>query len=257
MNYIEIGVNLFCRSYPDPTAVLNHAKENGVACILTGSDMSENRKIDTFLKTNDAYGTAGIHPHNADSATARDMAEIEAILTHNPKMVAVGECGLDFNRMFSSEENQIHCLNMHIDLAESLKMPMFLHERDASRTMVRIFQKHDCTRFVIHCFTGTREELKCYLDMGFMIGITGWICDDRRANSLRDAVRILPLDRLMIETDAPYLTPRNVPGLARTNVPENIRYVARDLATFMEIPEEEVRQHAYQNTCHFFGLGSV
>ena len=219
--------------------------------------MSENRKIDTFLKTNDAYGTAGIHPHNADSATARDMAEIEAILTHNPKMVAVGECGLDFNRMFSSEENQIRCLNMHIDLAESLKMPMFLHERDASRTMVRIFQKHDCTRFVIHCFTGTREELKCYLDMGFMIGITGWICDDRRANSLRDAVRILPLDRLMIETDAPYLTPRNVPGLARTNVPENIRYVARDLATFMEIPEEEVRQHAYQNTCHFFGLGSV
>ena len=90
--------------------------------------------------------------------------------------------------------------------------------------------------------------------MGFCIGITGWICDDRRADDLRKAVAILPPDRVLIETDAPYLTPRNVPGLGRTNLPQNVKYVARELAKYMNIDEQELIAHTRENTERLFGI---
>ena len=168
----------------------------------------------------------------------------------------MGECGLDFDRMFSSKENQIRCLEKHIVLAEKLNKPLFLHERSAAGEFIKRFQKHPdiCKRSVVHCFTGDKETLKRYLDMGFSIGITGWICDDRRAKELREAVRLIPPDRILVETDAPYLTPRNIPGLNRTNVPQNIRYVARELARYMGISEEVLIRRAKENTERLFGL---
>ena len=133
---------------------------------------------------------------------------------------------------------------------------MFLHERDASEDFAARFKKHKdiCSRSVVHCFTGTKDVLKTYLDMGFYIGITGWICDPRRGTALREAVRLIPSDRLMIETDAPYLTPKNVPGLDRTNIPENIRYVAAELARCRNEDEEELTAQALENTKRFFGI---
>ena len=133
---------------------------------------------------------------------------------------------------------------------------MFLHERSASDEFVKRFRKHPdvCRRSVVHCFTGSRQVLEKYLDMGFSIGITGWICDDRRAKELREAVKILPLDRVLVETDAPYLTPRNVPGLDRTNVPWNIVYVVRELARYMGVSEGELAQRAKENTERIFGI---
>ena len=170
--------------------------------------------------------------------------------------MAVGECGLDFDRMFSTRENQIRCLEKHIVLAEKLDKPLFLHERSAAGEFIKRFKKHPdiCKKSVVHCFTGDKETLKRYLDMGFSIGITGWICNDRRAKELREAVRLIPLDRILIETDAPYLTPRNVPGLDRTNVPGNIRYVAKDLARYMGVAEEDLIRHARENTRRLFHL---
>lgn len=256
MKYYDIGVNLFCKQFRDPEKILQHAADAGVACILTGSDMEENVRVASFVQTHDAYGTCGIHPHNADRAGKEDFDRMEAMLRSNPKLVAVGECGLDFDRMFSTKENQIRCLEKHIVLAEQLGKPLFLHERDASEEFIKRFRKHPeiCKKSVVHCFTGNKATLEQYLEMGFSIGITGWICDDRRAGALREAVSILPLDRLLIETDAPYLTPRNVPGLSRTNVPENVQYVARTLAQYRKVSEEEIISHAKENTERLFGI---
>ena len=254
--YYDIGLNLFGRQFPDPEKILQDAEAAGIACILTGTDPKENRKINAFVKNHAAYGTAGIHPHNADSAKKEDFEEIERILTENPKIVAVGECGLDYDRMFSTKENQICCLEKHIVLAEKCNKPLFLHERSASEEFVRRFKKHSdiCKKSVVHCFTGNRATLEQYLELGFFIGITGWICDDRRAKELREAVAALPLERLLLETDAPYLTPRNVPGLARTNVPQNIVYVARELAIYKKVSEQEIIEHARANTERLFGI---
>ena len=204
----------------------------------------------------DAYGTAGIHPHNADSAQEADFTEIERLILENPRIVAVGECGLDFDRMFSSKENQIRCLERHIALAERLEKPLFLHERAASDAFIPIFEKHPeiCKKSVVHCFTGDEKTVRRYLSMGFSIGITGWICDDRRAESLRKAVKEIPLERILLETDAPYLTPRNVKGLGRVNVPQNIVYVAQETAKYMGVPVEEVTAHARENTRRLFGI---
>lgn len=252
--YYDIGLNLFCRQFPDPEKIIRNAATTGISCILTGTDMKENKRVDAFVKNHDVYGTAGIHPHNADSAKKEDFDLIEEIITSNDKIVAVGECGLDFDRMFSTRENQIRCLEKHIVLAERLNKPLFLHEREAADEFVRRFKKHEdiCSKSVVHCFTGDKGTLDRYLNMGFSIGITGWICDDRRAGQLREAVKLIPLDRILIETDAPYLTPRNVPGLDRTNVPENIIYVARELAKYMKVEEELLIKHAKENTERIF-----
>ncbi|MCI9455590.1 MAG: TatD family hydrolase [Oscillospiraceae bacterium] len=259
IKYYDIGLNLFCRQFPDPERVIQRAASAGINCILTGTDMKENQRIDTFIKTHEVYGTAGIHPHNADSAKKEDFDLLETLLTGNDRMVAVGECGLDFDRMFSTRENQIRCLEKHIVLAEKLDMPLFLHERSSAEEFVRRFKKHPeiCKKSIVHCFTGDKRTLEQYLEMGFSIGVTGWICDDRRAKELREAVRVLPLDRVLIETDAPYLTPRNVPGLDRTNVPENIVYVARDLAKYMGVEEQVLIQRARENTERIFGLSEI
>jgi len=257
IQYYDIGLNLFCKQFPNPKEIVKRAAQAGVCCILTGTDRRENRLINEFVRKNDVFGTAGIHPHNADSARKEDFEEIERLIGENDRIVAVGECGLDFDRMFSSKENQIRCLEKHIVLAEKLNKPLFLHERAAGDEFVRRFKKHPkiCKKSVVHCFTGDLRTLDQYLSMGFSIGITGWICDDRRGKDLREAVKILPLDRILIETDAPYLTPRNVPGLCRVNVPENVVYVARELAKYKNISEDELILHARENTERIFQIG--
>ncbi len=256
ISYYDIGLNLFCRQFPDPEKIISDAALEGVCCILTGTDREENRKIHAFVKKHDTFGTAGIHPHNADSAKKEDFEEIEKMAAGNDRIVAVGECGLDFDRMFSTRENQIRCLEKHIVLAEKLDMPLFLHERSAAGEFIKRFRRHPeiCKKSVVHCFTGDKRTLDQYLNMGFSIGITGWICDERRSKELREAVKMIPTDRILIETDAPYLTPRNVPGIGRTNVPQNIVYVARELAKYMNLEEKELVRHARENTERIFCL---
>lgn len=256
VKYYDIGLNLFCKQFPEPEKIIQEAENNGVCCILTGTDNKENTKIDNFVKNHNTFGTAGIHPHNADRARQEDFNQIEQILSENKKIVAVGECGLDYDRMFSTKENQIRCLEKHIVLAEKLGKPLFLHERSAADDFIRRFKKHPdiCKKSVVHCFTGDKETLDKYLSMGFSIGITGWICDDRRAKELREAVRNIPLDRILVETDAPYLTPKNVQGLNRTNVPQNIIYVVKELAKYMKVSEEDLIDNAKKNTERLFGI---
>ncbi len=258
IKYYDIGVNLFCRQFLDPEKIVLEAADAGVCGILTGTSMKENQKIHDFVKTRDVYGTAGIHPHNADRAGQEDFRLMERILSENEKVVAVGECGLDYDRMFSSRENQIRCLEKHIALGEKLDMPLFLHERSAAEDFVKRFKRHPeiCAKSVVHCFTGNKATLDKYLNMGFSIGITGWICDDFRGRELREAVSLIPLDRILVETDAPYLTPKNVPGLSRTNVPQNVKYVAGELARHMKVEEDVLAENARRNTEWIFGISN-
>lgn len=214
--YYDIGLNLFTRSFPDPERIIADAEAAGICCILTGSEARENELVNEFVKTHDVYGTAGIHPHAADDAADKDLERIEEIILSNPKIVAVGECGLDYDRMYSMKENQLYYFKKLIALGEKLKKPMFLHERDAEEDFISCFDGYEdiCRRSVVHCYTGNKETAETLLDMGFSIGITGWICDERRAEVLREAVKIIPLDRILLETDAPYLTPRGFPALS-------------------------------------------
>ena len=256
MRWIDIGVNLFSRSFPDPAETLRAAREAGVYCILTGSDGAENAAIEAFLRDHDALGTAGIHPHHAAEAREEDFAAIRRLAGGGAPFVAVGECGLDYDRMFSPREAQLSCLSRQLDIAEETGMPLFLHEREALSDFTSLFAPRPslCKRAVVHCFTEGPDALETLLAMGFMVGITGWICDERRGGALREAARVLPRDRFMLETDAPYLTPRGVPGLARTNVPGNIRYVSEKLAACMGVAPEEAEAAALSNTLRFFGL---
>lgn len=253
--YYDIGLNLFTKSFPHPEKIIEDAHAAGIQCILTGSEAEENELVNDFTKTHDVYGTAGIHPHSADEAKEEDVARIEEILTTNPRILAVGETGLDYDRMYSRKQNQIHYFKELILLAEKLGKPLFLHERDAAEDFIACFAGHEaiCPRAVVHCYTGDKKTLRRLLDMGFYIGITGWICDERRADDLREAVSILPLDRVMIETDAPYLTPRGF-HLPRTNVPQNITYVARTLAQYMGVSEEVLTKCAKENTERFWKI---
>lgn len=257
ITYYDIGLNLFGNQFKNPEEIIKNAFNQQVACILTGTSPKVNKEINGFVATHDfVYGTTGIHPHNADKAKKEDFELMEEIILSNSKIVAVGECGLDYDRMYSTKENQIRCLEKHINLAEKLGKPLFLHERSAAEDFIKRFKKHNdiCKRSVVHCFTGSENVLEQYLELGFSIGITGWICDDKRGKDLQKAVKIIPLDRILIETDAPYLTPKNVSGLSRINVPENIIYVARELARHMNVSEEELVKRARENTERLFSL---
>ena len=256
IKYVDIGLNLFCKQFREPEKIINDAAAEGVSCILTGSDVRSSESVNAFVKGHDCYGTCGIHPHGADRASSEDFAWIREVVSGNDRIVAVGECGLDYDRMFSTRENQLRCFDHQIKIAEECGKPLFLHEREAADDFIARFKKHGdiCKHSVVHCFTGTKETLQRYLDMGFFIGITGWICDERRGGALREAVKYIPLDRVMIETDAPYLTPRNIKGLDRTNVPQNIKYVAAELAKNMRVPEEELILAVKENTEKFFKI---
>ena len=257
IRYYDIGLNLFSKQFGNPEEIIRNAEANQVVGVLTGTSTKANKQVADFVfKHESVYGTAGIHPHNADMAMKEDFELIENIITSNPRIVAVGECGLDYDRMYSTRDNQIRCLEKHINLAEKLDKPLFLHERSASDDFKKRFKNHKdlCEKSVVHCFTGNRYVLDDYLNMGFSIGITGWVCDDKRGKELREAVKLIPFDRILIETDAPYLTPKNVDGLSKVNVPENIIYVARELAKHMGVSEDELIAHAKENTERLFSL---
>ena len=256
IRYVDIGLNLFGPRFPDPALVLDRAEAAGVLCILTGTDMDENARIAGFLPGRRTWGTCGIHPHASERAEESDYREMLRILREEKGIVAVGECGLDYEHRYAPVDCQARSLERQLELAEETEKPLFLHERGAAADLAAVLKRHPSLpkRSVVHCFTGNRKEMDSFLDMGMMIGITGWICDERRNHDLLEAVKYLPSDRVMLETDAPYLLPRGIPGLDRTNRPEYIQYVCRALAEAMDMETETLRKQALRNTEQFFRL---
>ncbi|UQZ85455.1 Tat-linked quality control protein TatD [Paenibacillus konkukensis] len=256
---VDIGVNLMHRSFhEDREQVVQRAAESQVSpLIITGTSLRSSGEAARYAARypGKLYATAGVHPHDAKSCNEETIAKLRE-LAALPQVAAIGECGLDYNRDFSPRDVQRHWFAEQIRLALELDMPLFLHEREASADFIAILKEHAVSKAVVHCFTGTRSELKAYLDMGLYIGITGWICDERRGKHLQELVRMIPLNRLMLETDAPFLTPRDLkekPANGR-NEPAFLPHILQTVARCIGKPAEEVAKAATETTAEFFGI---
>ncbi len=262
MKLVDIGGNLTNKAFKDDRRdVVARAGAGGVASVIvTGTTVPASvhaREIAMEPWPIEIRSTAGIHPHHASSygpLARRSLAE----LGRTREVVAMGECGLDYNRNFSTPAAQRAAFEAQLELAREIGKPVFLHERDAHEDFVEILarHRHALAGAVVHCFTGTRAELERYLELDLHIGLTGWICDERRGKHLVDLVPRIPADRLMIETDAPYLLPRSMPGRPRSgrNEPAFLTHVLRAVAQGRGEPEEDVARATTATARRFFGL---
>lgn len=258
---IDIGVNLMHRSFQqDRDQVVTRAAEAGVSpLILTGTHVRNSEEAARYAAQfpGKLYATAGVHPHDTRHCTAQSMEKLRQLASRS-QVVAIGECGLDYNRDFSPRDIQRIWFEEQIRLACELHMPLFLHEREAHGDFVRLLKPYAARihKAVVHCFTGSLQELQAYLELGFYIGITGWICDERRGRHLRDLVKIVPLDRLMLETDAPFLTPRDlkVKPQGGRNEPAILPHIVQAVAACLGKTPEEIAEATTSTAKDFFGL---
>ena len=252
---IDIGANLTHASFKeDLPEVVSRAREAGVtSMVITGTTVEESREAAAIAERFDLYSTVGIHPHHAKDF--RNTDDLKAVAAH-PRVVAIGECGLDFNRNYSPHPAQEDCFTAQLQLGIDLRKPLFLHSRDAHPRFSQIISSFKPPKAVAHCFTGEREELRAYLDLGLYIGITGWICDERRGRHLLELVREIPRDRLLVETDSPYLTPRDLKPQprARRNEPAFLPHIVRTVARALERDAREVADETTRNAKALFGL---
>lgn len=193
--------------------------------------------------------TIGIHPHYADSAPSNFTQQIRQNI-QSARVAAIGECGLDYNRMFSSRENQLSVFEQQLELASDLALPVYLHERDAFEDQISLLTRYNArlSGGLAHCFTSHTAHLKAYLDLGLYIGITGWICDPKRGDELRQALQYLPLERIVLETDAPYLFPKGMKPRQRNNQPAFLPYIAERVAELKGVSVEQLNQASIINT---------
>jgi TatD DNase family protein len=262
-NLIDIGVNLTAKSFAkDLPQVIERATQAGVSHMgVTGTNVQHSGAAIELCEKYPAvlFSTAGVHPHHAKQWSSKTAQEIHS-MAQVDCVRAVGECGLDYNRNFSDPKDQRHCFEAQLELAADLKLPVFLHQRDAHEHFLEILARwrDQLVGGVAHCFTGSVEEAQAYIDLDLYIGVTGWICDERRGQALQQAVKTIPLQRLMIETDAPYLLPRDLPkdisaGLKeRRNEPQVLHHVCAALAFYKdESPEKVVQQTTLQARSFF------
>ena len=264
MQLIDIGVNLTHESFAGrEQAVLERAYAAGVSqLVLTGTSLEVSQRSIALCRElapcgTRLFATAGVHPHHASDWNNDSACQLAALLAE-PAVRAVGECGLDFNRDFSPRDAQQRALEEQLHLAIERQLPVFLHERDASQRMVEILRelRDQLPAAVIHCFTGDRQALFRYLDLDLHIGITGWICDERRGTHLQELVREIPAQRLMLESDAPYLLPRTLrpkPKAGR-NEPAYLPEVLREVALHRQEDEQQTALHSTHCARAFFGL---
>jgi TatD DNase family protein len=258
---IDIGSNLTHDSFiPDRDAVMARALEAGVRHqIVTGADMPGSVKAAAMAAAdpNRLSSTAGVHPHHAQSFDASRHAELEELLA-TPAVVAVGECGLDYCRNFSPPEAQRAAFIAQLRIATDTRKPVFLHQRDAHEDFVAILKEFrvGLSGGVAHCFTGGRRELEDYLALDLYVGVTGWVNDERRGQSLREAVPHIPSDRLMVETDAPYLLPRDLvpPPKSRRNEPCYLPHIAGAVARLRGQSLQQIATSTTENAGRFFGI---
>ena len=237
MHLIDTGLNLIHDSFDrDRDAVWQRAREAGVTrAILTGASREHSPKALELARTRPGewFATAGVHPHHAVEYTDECDAEMRALHAH-PEVVAVGETGLDYFRDFSPRPAQRKAFERQLQIGVDTGKPLFLHQRDAHADFMAVMKGFGgkLGPAVVHCFTGTREELFDYLDQDWYVGITGWLCDERRGQHLREIVKNIPAQRLLVETDAPYLLPRTLRPMPkdRRNEPAFLPHIVEELA---------------------------
>jgi TatD DNase family protein len=256
---IDIGINLAHDSFDaDRDAVMRRARDAGVVqMVVTGSSEESTAKALELARAHPGtlFATAGVHPHHAADLTEEALPALEAAARER-EVVAVGECGLDYFRDFSPRDLQRRAFGWQLELAAKLGKPVFLHQRDAHDDFLAILREHRVARGVAHCFTAGEKERDAYLELGLHIGITGWICDERRGLHLRNIVKGIPGDRLLLETDAPYLLPRDLKPApkSRRNEPQFLPHVASAVASARGIPVEALAHAATAATRDLFQL---
>jgi len=258
---VDIGANLTHDSFdPDRREVLDRAHAVGVhRLIVTGTSVTQSTRAVELAIAHPGrlFATAGIHPHHAKDFDAHSTDALRA-LAQQPEVVAVGECGLDFNRNFSPPDAQKFAFAAQLELAAETGLPAFLHQRDAHEDFIELLQpvRDRLSGAVAHCFTGGVEELRAYLDLDLYIGITGWLCDERRGAALIDAVGHIPLERVLVETDAPYLLPRDLPEKPRSrrNEPQYLPHILTRLAAAMGQSADAIARATRENTERLFAL---
>jgi TatD DNase family protein len=261
MDLIDIGINLTHESYDaDRDAVIARAAAAGVRqLIATGASLAGSVASSALAAAHagSIFATAGVHPHHADSFDAETLVQLRELL-RSPAVVAVGECGLDYYRNFSSHQGQRRAFTAQLTLAIETGKPLFLHQRDAHEDFISILGEYRSVlpKGVAHCFTAGAAELETYLDLGLAIGITGWICDERRGRHLQSLVARIPAGRLLLETDGPYLLPRDLkpapPG--RRNEPMLLPHIASVVAQHRAESLQVCAAHTSAASRALFGL---
>jgi TatD DNase family protein len=260
VEWTEIGVNLGHRQFGgDRDAVLGRALAAGVTrLVVTGTSLQASREALALARARPGvlWCTAGVHPHNAREHVSDTVRQLRELLAQ-PEVVAVGECGLDYFRNFSARPAQVAAFRRQLDLAVHLRKPVFLHQRDAHDEFLAILREYGSRLAggVAHCFTGSSAEASAYLDLGLYIGITGWICDERRGLHLREVVRTIPAERLVVETDGPYLLPRDLhpKPQSRRNEPMYLPHVLRAVAAARGQSPQELASLTTRNAHTLFG----
>ncbi|KAJ3149199.1 hypothetical protein HDU89_003915 [Geranomyces variabilis] len=268
---VDIGANLASKALKSHLAEVlkRSAAANTTTVIITGTSLKTSREALQIVKGHAGsvalFSTAGVHPHDAthllsDPKTAATwVSDLETLISANKgAVVAVGEAGLDYDRKFSTHADQIRVFEAQLGIAERTGLPLFLHNRDAHDDFLAALQRFPrARRGVVHCYTDTDPaHLDAYLALGFHIGITGWVADERRGIELAEKiVPRIPLDRLLIETDAPYLMPRNIEGRKmKVNEPALLGWVCKKVAECLGVDEEVVAARTSENARKLFGL---
>jgi TatD DNase family protein len=242
---------------PDFRAMLARAQAADVhRMLIAGIDATTSeRAVELANQLAGIYASVGVHPHDARSCSEATLARL-ATLAADKKVVAWGEIGLDFNRMYAPREDQEKWLIRQLEIADTLDMPLIFHERDSHGRLIEILNASPGNRrtAVVHCFSGTEAELAQYLKMGFYIGITGIVTIKKRGQYLRRLLPAIPSDRLLVETDAPYLTPTPQRNKHRRNEPAFVRQVLLKVAEVRGEDLEQLSEIIWDNTCRLFRI---
>lgn len=261
MQWIDIGANLTHSSFTaDRSQVIERARQHGVVqIIVTGSTLQSSSQSLELAREypGQLFATAGVHPHHASELTTQELPALRALLAC-PEVVAVGECGLDYYRDLSPRPAQRAAFELQLRLAAECGKPVFLHQRDAHADFIALLREHrrSLRAAVAHCFTAGAHELEAYLALELSIGITGWICDERRGAHLRELVPRIPEQRLMLETDAPYLLPRDLSPqpASRRNEPMHLPHIGAVVAAARGESRESCAAHTSAHARAFFAL---
>ena len=257
--FIDIACNFTHESFKrNLEEVINDAELAGVEkFVLLCASLADLDPIKKIQKNapNKFFISAGIHPHHATETVEVNydqlLRQLQSITPH-----AIGETGLDYFRNISPPDIQKESFRMHIEIAKELNLPLYLHQRDAHNDFIRIIRENrkNFPKFVVHCFTGTQKELDEYLDLGAYIGLTGWICDAKRNIDLRQSIKNIPIEKMMIETDSPYLIPKNLLKKPKKNInePKYLPHIANEICELTGYELEELKLATSNNAINFF-----
>lgn len=254
MKLFDTHVHLDDEQFDDDRSdIIHKIMESDVNLVVNvGADIKTSKNsVELAHKYDFIYAAVGIHPHDVSQCNDSDL-DILRSLSREKKVVAIGEIGLDYFYNHSSVEDQKRWFAMQIELAEELKLPFIVHARDASEDTYNIIKKHKKnSRFVLHCFSQSAEMAKRYIDLGGYISFAGPVTY-KKSNKLREVIKIVPIDRILIETDCPYLSPEPLRG--KRNNPTNVRHTAQKIADELELSLEEFAEIAYNNGKSFFNI---